>query len=312
MRRQFSHGLSGSIIELDYDCSRLCGTGGADYPYLFWQTHLAISPANNPQIDYAFRILEAQLFLQPAGMKIADARPVIVNRVAYGFEDYKGNELINLEFPLDSKRIEVIENNRNGGSVKFRFDVQVHVDEYAPVLAPAESKRPTLWSLRRAQQLSFQEAIEISQTQWISSVLPGLGYGKVHVLEFPAAPLASCAGLDHSFKALNQAIDAHRQGRYDDAAGKCRVALDPFFDYVDQDQLDGTKRKIPIVKKVWQTRVGEHTYIWLNETLGVLKAAANPSHHSPNSHFDQIESQMLIAVVAAVVNYAARVEFQKT
>lgn len=109
----------------------------------------------------------------------------------------------------------------------------------------------------------------------------------------------------NSFKALNQAVEAHRQGRYDDAAAKCRVALDPFFEYEERSEPDGSKRKIPIVKKSWETRAGEKTYQWLNGTLGVLKAAANPSHHTPNSHFDQVESQMLIAVTAAVINYGA-------
>jgi hypothetical protein len=306
-RKQFSGGgMNRTVVELDVDTSRICGTGGADYPALYWQAQLSISRPNAPLTDYIFRIVQAQLWLQP-GSKIADARTIVLGRIMYGFQNYDADEYLNFEFPLDSRRIEAIERHRQSGSVKMRFDVQIHVDEFAPIQAPAESKRPNLWGPRNNHRLTLQEGIEIPQTHWISNVLPGLGYGKVHVLEFPAASLEKCEALDNSFKALNQAVEAHRQGRYDDAAAKCRVALDPFFEYEERSEPNGSKRRIPIVKKSWETRAGEKTYQWLNGTLGVLKAAANPSHHTPNSHFDQVESQMLIAVTAAVVNYAARI-----
>jgi len=304
-RKQFNNNMGGAIAELDIDVSKLCGTGGAEYPYLVWQLQLALTPRKAVQTDYAFRSVTAQLYFS-GGQKIADARPISLHRVIQGHQAYWGDEYLNFEFPLDARRIEAIERRRQGGSMKFRLDVQIHVDEYGAIPAHAESKRPALWGLCAVQWLSLQEEIQIPQTDWIERVLPAVGYGKVHILEFPATPLEACAALDHSFKALKQAEEKHRLGFYDDAAGKCRVALDPFFEQELVDPTHPESRKKPVLKKSWETKLGQATHDWLKATLGAIKDAANPPHHSPNEHYSQLDSQMILAVTTAVVAYIAR------
>lgn len=304
-RKQFSGWTGRAIAELDIDASKLCGYGGADYPQLMWQLQLALVPQKAPQIDYAFRSVTAQLYFA-AGQKIADARPISLNRVIQGHQDYWGEEYLNFEFPLDARRIEAIERQRQGGSLQFRLDVQILVDEYGAIPAHVESKRPAFWGLRAVQRLTLQETFQVPQTDWVERVLPNIGYGKVHIVEFPATPLDACATLDHSFKALKQAEDKHRLGFYDDAAGKCRLAIEPFFDYEPVDPTHPDSRKIPVPKKSWETKLGKGTYDWLKSTLGSIKDAANPPHHSPNEHYSQLDSQMILAITTAVVAYIAR------
>src|SRR5207249_3017574 len=106
-----------------------------------------------------------------------------------------------------------------------------------------------VWEMEKLSVARLQEKIEISQSNWIEHVLPGIGCGKVHVVEFPATPLESCQALDHSFKSLKQAEEKHRLGFYDDAVGKCRTALERFFDYVAVDPSHPESRKIPVLKK---------------------------------------------------------------
>jgi hypothetical protein len=304
-RRQFSGGMSRTFAELDMDVSRLHGTGGPDYPHLYWQAQLALLPQKSPLNDYAFRPVTAQLFFSP-GQKIADARPIVLHRLIHGHQTFWGEEYLNFEFPLDARRIEAIERFRQGGSLKLRLDVQLQVEEYGIIEAHVESKRPAVWGLRNVHCLSLMEEIQIPQTDWIERVLPGLGYGKVHILEFPATPLDACAALDHSFKALKQAEEKHRLGFYDDAAGKCRLAIEPFFDHEPVDAGHPESRKIPVLKKHWETKLGKATYDWLKTTLGSIKDATNPPHHSPNEHYGQLDSQMILAVTTAVVAYIAR------
>ena len=155
--------------------------------------------------------------------------------------------------------------------------------------------------------MTLQQGFQIPQTHWIERVLPAVGYGKVHIVEFPAAPLDACAALDHSFKALKQAEEKHRLGFYDDAAGKCRLAIEPFFDHepiIDPTQPES--RKKPVLKKSWETKLGKATHDWLKATLGSIKEASNAPHHSPNEHYSQLDSQMILAVTTAVVAYIAR------
>jgi hypothetical protein len=304
-RKQFNNSMGGATAELDIDVSRLCGTGGAEYPHLAWQLQLALTSRKALQTDYAFRSVTAQLYFS-GGQKIADARPISLHRVIRGHQAYWGDEYLNFEFPLDARRIEAIEHRRQGGSMKFRLDVQIHVDEYGVIPAHVESKRPALWGLCAGQWLMLQEEIQIPQTDWVERVLPNIGYGKVHILEFPATSLDACAALDHSFKALKQAEEKHRLGFYDDAAGKCRLAIEPFFDYDPVDPTHPDSRKIPVPKKHWETKLGKTTYDWLKSTLGSIKDASNPPHHSPNEHYSQLDSQMILAITTAVVAYIAR------
>ena len=304
-RKQFSTGMGRTLAELDIDVSRLSGSGGADYPHLNWQLEMALHSPKTPLNDYALRTVTAQLYFA-TGPKIADARPISLHRVIHGYQTYAGSDYLNLEFPLDNRRIEAIERQRQGGSLQFRLDVQIQVDEYGALPAHVESKRPAMWGLNNVNLMTLQETFQVPQSDWITRVLPNIGYGKVHFLEFPATPLEACESLSQSFKALKQAEEKHQLGFYDDAAGKCRLAIEPFFDHEPVDPTHPASKRIPILKKSWETKLGKATHDWLKTTLGSIKDASNAPHHSPNEHYSQLDSQMILAVTTAVVAYIAR------
>jgi hypothetical protein len=304
-RKQFNSSTGYTMADLDLDVSRLSGGGGADYPCLNWQLQMGLHAQKKPLVDYAFRTAMAQLHFAN-GPKFADARPYSINRVVYGFQQHWGDEYLNFEFPLDARRIEMVERHRQGGSLQFRLDIRIEFDEFSALPVDVESKRPAFWGLNTIHRMTLREEVQIPQTDWIERVLPGLGYGKVHIVEFPATPLDACVALDHSFKALKQAEEKHRLGFYDDAAGKCRLAIEPFFDHEPVDPNHAESRKIPVLKKHWETKLGKATYEWLKTTLGSIKDASNVAHHSPSAHYSQLDSQMILAITTAVVAYIAR------
>ena len=302
--RQFNSGTGYTLADLDLDVSRLSGSGGADYPCLNWQLKMCLHAQKRPLIDYAFRSAMAQLYFTN-GPKIADARPYPINRVIYGFQQHWGDEYLNLEFPLDARRVEAIERQRQGGSLQFRLDMQIQVDEYGAFRHMSRVKTPGIVGIEQRALNDVAGDISRYSKRLDQRVLPNIGYGKVHILEFPATSLDACAALDHSFKALKQAEEKHRLGFYDDAAGKCRLAIEPFFDH-EPAANHPESRKIPVPKKHWETKLGKATHDWLKATLGSIKDAANPPHHSPNEHYSQLDSQMILAVTTAVVAYIAR------
>ncbi len=136
-------------------------------------------------------------------------------------------------------------------------------------------------------------------------------YGKIHIIELPAAQLGeTCLGLKESFDALQQAQKLESQGFYREAVGKCRIALEPFFEMVEKTDDKGEKVKIPILKSSWQTRLGKATYDWLNASLGALKRPANEALHLSSASFGQLETQMFLAVTTAIVAYAIKMQPQ--
>jgi hypothetical protein len=137
------------------------------------------------------------------------------------------------------------------------------------------------------------------------SPLPAGGF-RDPARDLAAVSLEASAALPAAFAALRQAQEFHRRGLYDDAAGKCRVALEPFFEPAEIPTGEGKTKKIQRLKASWQTRLGQPTYKWLADALDAVRYAGNPNHHSPHARYGQLESQLLLAVTAAVVAYAVK------
>ena len=206
---------------------------------------------------------------------------------------------------MDNARIAAMEKLRNGGDLKLRVEATLITDRLKS-LNPPGTKYPSAWAYVECLVLHLAEDMTIPRDVWISIVLPQVGYGVVHVLEFPAAPLEACMELKGSFDAMKQAQERHRIGMYDDAVGKCRVALDPFFELIEKPDDKGVVRRIPRLQKSWETKLGEATYGWLNGAFGAIKEAGNKNHHTAQAHYDQAESQMILVITAAVLSFVAR------
>jgi HEPN domain-containing protein len=308
MRRHFQSSLPRNFVELDIDPSRLAGSGNADYPQLSWQMEMPLDAPKTPQTDYAFRAANAQLYFATGPcLKIADARPLSLDRVIPGHLNHSITEYPNFEFPLDARRIAAIERVRQGGSLQFNLHMQVVVDEIGINPAHEPTKRPAVWGLKAAHQLSMQERFDVPQSHWVERVLPNIGYGQVHLIELPVVPLEQMASLQKSFDALKEAQEHHKQGFYNAAVVNCRQALDSMLT-AKMEILDdgGNKRLVPCLDERWKMRLGQSTYDWLNEALASLKTAGNDAAHRNRNNFDQFESQMIQAVTTTLLAYAAR------
>lgn len=304
-RQSFSTVGRYTVASASLDAAHVSGTGGSLYPRLFIQLRLELHPLHEAGVDCAFSVLDAQLHHDRMG-KIADATPCRLQRVQRAHHSFQMEEFAYLEFPLDARRIDALEQLRDGKDLPLRLDLFLSGEEHAVIPGDEKAKRPALWGMRSLFRLIAQLPFTVPRSRWIENVLPPMGYGVIHIVELPAVPLAACEALQHSYEALRLAQSLHRQGHYDEAVTKCRIALDPFFDYVPVDPSHKDSRRIPQLKKSWETKLGEATAKWFNATLGAIKEAANPTAHSPNRHFDQFESQMLQAITTTVVSYAAR------
>jgi hypothetical protein len=312
MKAQFSSLGLYNVADASIEETNVQGRGGAVAPLLAIPLRLHIwHSALEPREGAQFLSLHGKLWTE--GTQFSLSQPELINFTLQRRYNQLKDRLVYLEFPLDAARIEHIERQRNGGEVKFRLEAFFLVNRLL-ALNPIEDElkvTQAVWAIVETQQLQLQTDVVIPRDAWISRVLPHIGHGVVHVLEFPAAPLEACAELDHSFQALKQAQALHKTGLYDDAVGKCRVALDQFFELEEKTGVskDGTQpllRQVPRLKKVWETELGAATYTWLGGALGAIKGAANRAHHSPSAHYSQADSQMIIAITTALVAYAAR------
>lgn len=293
---------TGLRVEANINPSYVSGLGAGVVPRLLFQVKLNIHGetgwhSQQKVQSWLFGNLTGELFL--GSEKVADIRTYSLNSKRFGGQDYPTDEHLNIEIPLDARRIEWIEYQRAGKSfeAKLRINLQVQIFGSDPHTADFPC------GLLDVSCIQGEIPFTVPDTQWREHVLPGLGYGKVIAIELPVVSFESCKALSHSFKALEKAQKQFALGLYDETAGSCRVALEQFFEPVDKG--DGSGKTIPKLKKSWEVRLGDATYQWLNSALGTIKTEANKSHHSPNNHFDRLGAQMLLMTTTALVSYVA-------
>jgi len=307
MRVSFSSFEQYSIAEAEISEMDVLGVGGSVTPQFWVPMRLSVSHRGMKSRD-GLEVVSLTGRLSTVNGPLATALPVnIAFIIPQGYDGYKDQHCY-LEFSLDAIRIDALEKLRAGGDLSLRLDAILQVNKLHSLnqRPPNQPLAEIVWGYVQPHKLFLQTDLKIPRDVWISRVLRNVGYGIVQVIELPAAPLEACASLDHSFKALQQAQEMHKIGLYDEAVGKCRVALDKFFEYEEKTGEDGKTKKVPVLIKSWETKIGKATYDWLNAMFGALKGAANRSHHSPNQHFNLLDSQMIIMVTAAMVAYVAR------
>lgn len=293
---------SGLEVTASIKPENVSGQGAGVYPRICFQVTLDIQNERgwHRKQDvqaWTFGLLTGELL---AGHeKVADVRPYSVSRDRHGNQDYPSQEHLNIEVSLDAWRIEWLEQKRAGKSFEATLRINLQVQMFGRNSHTSDFPCGLLGVVSITGDIPFT----VPDTHWREKVLPGLGYGKVMVIELPTVSLEACQALDHSYKALEKAQRQFALGLYDDTVGSCRVALDQFFEYVEKE--GEPCKKIPKLKKSWEGRLGASTYRWLDESLAIIKDKANKPHHSPNNHFDRLESQMLMMITTALISFAA-------
>lgn len=307
MQAEFSALGQLQIAQAEIDETKIVGGGGVVSPHLSIPVRLDVSNVGlRPHDGLEIVSLRGRLS-SVAGIITASPEVQIGFLMPHDYDGFK-QQLQYLNFPLNGIQIAALENLRKGGNLTLHLEGTLIVRKLRALndRPPNQPLADIVWGHVRTYDLRLNSDVTILRDTWISNVLPQVGYSVTHVMEIPVVPLKACERFDHAFKALQQAQDRHRIGQYDDAVGKCRVALDQFFEHEEKVGDDGITRRVPILAKGWEKKIGEATYQWLNAVFGAIKAAGNPAHHSPNEHFDQFQSQMVIYITAAVVAYAAR------
>lgn len=306
MRAHFGGFEQYAIAEADVPENEINGSGGTAAPLIWLPMRIDISHRELQERD-ALEIVSVSGKLTTSNGFSLSSHPVFIETILTRKFSRLHNHPVYLEFPQDKPRLDELERLRAGGNLKLRLDAVLHVKSLFALgekLAGPVS-RP-VWGYVSSHRLHLQTELTVPREAWTARVLPNVGYGSVLTVEFPAIPVQGSEKLSHSFQALHQAQELHKLGHFDDAVGKCRVALDPFFDWIEKAGDDGVVRRIPILKRSWETQLGQATYAWLNDATRAIKEAANPTHHQVAPHYDQLESQMVFAITAALVSYAAR------
>jgi hypothetical protein len=299
-----------NAVDFTIEENAIIGTGRSELPILAFPLKFHVTYPFK-ESGFGFELRELRCRISPNdGAYLVWTMPIPIQgaRVTGEFRELKEHS-IHVEVPLDRIRLATLERERKGGDLRLRLDFELLVDELAEVKKVQAGFPSVVWGIKEHHRLEAKAHIVISRTAWLQNVLPQTGYGKILVIELPAVPIEKCAGLKAVCDILLHAQELYKQGFYHDAVGKCRLALEPFFETVQKEFPGVEKRGVPILKPSWESRLGKATYTWLNEAFVALKKPTNEPHHLSNSpQFDQLDAQMLLAVTTAVVAYAVQIE----
>jgi hypothetical protein len=171
------------IGELSIDAKNIYAIGGKLYPRLIFPTTISLKKSDTDERRLPkFTIINvtAELFVGGIDFKVSDSTPIPLE---IDFDKtYDRSNNLNLDFPLDTIRLNAIENCRSGDLV-LKLLIKFQFAQYKTV--GNEQPRETLILVDCFRTLSFDLSIEIPQSYWISRVLPNLGLGEFFIVEIP-------------------------------------------------------------------------------------------------------------------------------
>lgn len=294
-----------SQIELEENA--ITGEGGPDYPRLVIPIKFTLVPDSDNGKTYTLLWLKVNLILNYKKIAESNAEPL----AEYSWKT-ASSRVLRIEIPIDFYRLSRIEEKRIG-DIEFRLDGSALIAEHKEMENEAsDGNRSLEEKIDKFSKGSFQIEFKILQSHWITNVLPGLGYGKIKIIEVPIPEKIIPEIFQSALVELENAQRYFIEGDYDKVVGHCRTAIEfipnslpldlaglsrPSFNvkikkFLDQhlsNVLSKTKRRAleSIIKEVW--------------------ALTSRAHHAtPSKSFNRAEAEAVMLITAALLAYIGK------
>ncbi len=233
---------------------------------------------------------------------------------ARSFPSGTADHNVDLRFQLTPGEVEHLETRRHVAStdvfvLHLSFDVVVGGLKTHNQGIPASGPRP--WDINCgmfSEVLPFWSSkirptqVQIEQSTWVRSVLPGLGYDCIRLVEmvFPP-PLPDHRSAASEWDKARRALD---EQRYSDCVSECRDILAMW-----QTQLGATKdRPVAAViaeKRGWAEGDGRTAFldgIW-KTAIDIVNAPHHPEGQPAEQHFAVSDARLMLLLTASLSEY---------
>ncbi len=295
----FSIGGSSTRSGISLEADKISGVGGPEYPRLIIPVEFTLRPDEDRGKLKAYSLLWLQSSLHIENMKIGEgfSGPI----AEYSWPDVRPRQ-VTIEIPLDLYRLEKIEERRRD-DIQFQLSGSALVAEHPSVPKAGPNERQEYRrDVEEHTKGQFDITFSIPQSHWVYKILPGLGYGKVRLIEVPIPEKIVPDTLKNAEEELVQAQSYFMQGDYDKAVEHCRNALEPL-----KNRLPGIKTLLTNSKYEWITEVGQATYDWIDTIYKKTRDLSSIPHHPPSvGHFSRFEVQAILMVTIALLSYSGK------
>lgn len=260
-----------------------------------------IPTADDPIQDYTLHQIYGTLFFSSgvgsAGQIVFHSFPLsLFSRPAT-----RGQVVLNI--PLDVYQLRQIEEQRFGG-VSLKFDFTFEFAKHYPI-ARKEPYAP----IEKFETNFFSMTMNIPRSDWVDKVLPGLGYGKIDLVEVPLLETAIGERLAKAVAEFQQVQSYMLQGNYDKVLGHCRNALELLS---NARTYEGDKMNPSFADKIdslLEILPGAPTGVRRENLARMLKDlwgfTSMPQHPLP-PHFSGDDAEMARLITIAVLFYVGK------
>ncbi|MDI6916916.1 MAG: hypothetical protein QMC80_03875 [Thermoplasmatales archaeon] len=143
----------------------------------------------------------------------------------------------NLYLNLDTRRLEIIEEERKGGDLWFTIPISY--------LGVTRGSQPLIEAIHsydvRAWSPKETDKCKIFQSQWLG-ILEELKYSKYKVFEIKMPELPVGTPLDAGVQHLVKAQDMFNAGKYKEVVSNCRMAMEEFRKIINEKAEDISRK----------------------------------------------------------------------
>jgi len=301
--------IRGVVQRFSIEPDQIKAVGGAASPYLQIPLFLDLHPIAGSNIpngggitSFVLTNIEASMILPGFQFKTAETYKICNRQVKH-----KNSFYLYLDFPLTKEKILVIENHRKGNlSISLHLDFHFGIFGAMPFNTNYEPEKMEFITEYGTSDANV--VIEISQSQWVTTMLPGLGFQGFEVIEMPSASELIPGKYKASLTELTEAQKYFGQGDYDKVVAHCRSALDPFNKVMPElKEFILSKSEFE-----WIDKINSSTFDWLDTLWKQTKNFTSKAHHPPSTgHFDRHDAQIIYMVTTAIVAYIGTIDSQK-
>ena len=294
----------------------ISGQGGPAFPYLSVLVNISLQSAetqnrmgagvyiptgDDPIQDYTLHQIYGTLIFNLGGSSSGQIAFHSFPLSFFSRPDIEGQVVLNI--PLTVYQLQQIESQRTG-DISLKFDFTFEFAKHYPIPRKQQSS-----PIERFETNFFSMTVNVPRSTWIDKVLPGLGYGKIHLVEVPTPEKAIGDTIVRVMEDFQRAQEQMLQGNYNNVLGYCRDALERLSNarkYGGERENPSFAEKIDYLLTVLP---GTPTGVRRTHLARLLKdlygLTSMPEHPSP-PHFTRDDAEMAILNTIAVLSYIGK------
>jgi hypothetical protein len=299
------HGSSPFSIQATIHAEDVHGGGGANSPWLKVRLKLELRKFHADDASFStLHIIQGRLALPNQIDKLSECTVLLNSRLSsdgqFGFD---------LDFPISREHLEKIESTRKD-SVSFTLNLNLQISTSEKVYLNVQGENVQKEFISGFHNPFGNMGFEIAQSQWVSSILPSLGYGSYKLIEIPIASEVIPKEYDISLLELESAHQYFKNSDFDKAVSHCRSALEPFKNnpnYADLKKFVSSRSE-----HEWASKVLESTDEWLDKMIKATSAFTSKPHHAPSvGHFSRRDAEIIMMITTGIIAYIGKLGFKK-